>query len=138
MVAKAAKQISTGFIAAGCLMVAPSASAHHSYAMFDRTRTINIEGNIRRYDWTNPHVYIWINVTNTQGGTDLWAIEAGPPSRLDHIGWTRHSFEVGDHVKVELNPLRDGRTGGYFFKAVKADGGVLMDHTDRGGGDTTE
>jgi hypothetical protein len=130
MVATFSKLFGTGLILGGCLAAAPNAWAHHSYAMFDRTRSITVNGTVRTFDWTNPHVYIWVFVPNGKGGSDLWAIEGGPPSRLDHIGWDRHSLNPGDKVKIELNPLKDGRNGGYLVKAVRANGEELHDHAE--------
>ena len=131
MKARSVQLVVASALAGGLVAIAGSASAHHSYAMFDRTRSIAINGAIYRFDWTNPHVYIWVYVLNDKGGKDLWAIEGGPPSRLNYIGWDRHSFNPGDSVKMIINPLRDGRTGGYFVSATRPDGKELFDHLDR-------
>ena len=119
-----------GLVAGGVIAASQSAWAHHSYAMFDRTRSVTLDATVRSFDWTNPHVYIWFYVLNDKGGMDLWAVEGGPPSRLDHIGWDRHAFKPGDKMKIELNPLRDGRNGGYFVKATRDDGKVFLDHLE--------
>ena len=59
------------------------------------------------------------------GNQDICAVETGSTNSLLRRGWDQHTFEPGDKVTIDLNPLRDGGTGGYFVKAVKADGTVI-------------
>ena len=84
------------------LLVAPTAFAHHSAAMFDATKTITLEGSIERYEWANPHVYIHLA---SSSGT--WVVEAGSPSMMQRVGWTPDSFAVGDVVSIDVNPTRN-------------------------------
>jgi hypothetical protein len=84
------------------LLVAPTAFAHHSAAMFDATKTITLEGTIERYEWANPHVYIHLA---SSSGT--WVVEAGSPSMMQRVGWTPDSFTVGDVVSIDVNPTRN-------------------------------
>ena len=84
------------------LLVAPTAFAHHSAAMFDATKTITLEGSIERYEWANPHVYIHLA---SSSGT--WVVEAGSPSLMQRVGWTPDSFAVGDVVSIDVNPTRN-------------------------------
>ena len=84
------------------LLVAPTAFAHHSAAMFDATKTITLEGSIERYEWANPQVYIHLA---SSSGT--WVVEAGSPSMMERVGWTADSFAVGDVVSIDVNPTRN-------------------------------
>ena len=84
------------------LLVAPTAFAHHSAAMFDSTKTVTLEGSIERYEWANPHVYI--HLASSSG---VWIVEAGSPSMMQRAGWTPDSFAVGDAVTIDVNPARD-------------------------------
>ncbi len=84
------------------LLVAPTAFAHHSTAMFDPTKTVTLEGSIERYEWANPHVYIHLA---SSSGT--WIVEAGSPSMMQLAGWTPNSFAVGDAVAIDVNPARN-------------------------------
>src|SRR5688572_21790519 len=86
------------------LLVSPTALAHHSAAMFDSTTTVTLEGNIERYEWANPHVYIHL-----ASSTGTWLVEAGSPSMMQRVGWTPDSFAVGDAVSIDVNPARNGR-----------------------------
>jgi hypothetical protein len=109
---------------AGALFVqAPPASAHHSFAMFDRDKTQTVTGTVRNYEWTAPHVYIWVNVKNEKGADEVWGVEVGGgPNMLVRAGWTRSLLQQGDKVTLVVHPLRDGRTGGMFMNMTLANG----------------
>ena len=106
---------------------AQTAAAHHSYAMFDGTRTVTVKGTVAKLEWTNPHVFIWMYVPNaaTDSGFDLYAFENGSPNVLARLGWKKTTFATGEELTVEYWPLTDGRTGGHFARATRADGTVL-------------
>ena len=111
-----------GAIAAGLALGAAPAAAHHSYAMFDRTIKKTIEGTVAKFEWTNPHIYIWLYVKNAQGKYDTYAIEGGSSQMLARQGWSGTTVKPGDKVTIDYNPLRDGRTGGYFVHLQRPDG----------------
>ena len=105
-------------------LVAP-ASAHHSFAMFDRARTVTITGAVTKFEWTNPHS--WLHVQGTSGNepAKAWSIEMTSPNILVYKGWRPNSLKVGEQITVTIYPLRDGSSGGAFVKAVTASGKVL-------------
>jgi|SRR6185436_13913971 len=109
------------------LLLAVSASAHHSYAMFDGSRTLTVNGTVAKLEWMNPHVFVWIYVPNPKAkdGYDLYAFENGSPNVLMRLGWTKTVLNVGEKITVEYWPLKDGRNGGHFLKATRAQGQVL-------------
>jgi Family of unknown function (DUF6152) len=89
------------------------AGAHHSFAMYDRTKTSTAKGTVKTFQWTNPHVILWLVVEAAGGGTPQeWSFETTSPGVLTRAGWTRQSIKVGDRVSVEYDPLRDGSHGG--------------------------
>ncbi len=105
------------------------AEAHHSFAMYDSTKLVSIDGTVTNFQWTNPHVLLWVTGSTTAGETaSLWTVELPTsPGNLGRMGWSKHSLKAGDHVIVELNPLRDGKHGGSFKKAtLPASGQVLL------------
>jgi hypothetical protein len=111
------------------LTVVNSASAHHSYAMFDHSRTVTLEGSVAKVEWVNPHVFVWLYVKKKGGRPgeyDLYGFENGPVTVMMREGWTRDTLAVGEIVSVQFFPLTDGRMGGYFIKAVHADGRVSV------------
>jgi len=106
-----------------------TAEAHHSFAMYDSTKLVTIDGTVTNFQWTNPHVLLWVTGVATAGEPEtLWTVELPTsPGNLGRMGWTKHSLKAGDHVIVELNPLRDGKHGGSFKKAtLPASGKVLL------------
>jgi hypothetical protein len=108
-------------------VVAATAAAHHSYAMFDGTRTLKVAGTVAKIEWTNPHAFVWVYVPNAkqESGFDLYAFENGAPSALAREGWSKTTFATGEPVTIEYWPLLDGRTGGHFASATRADGSVV-------------
>ena len=113
------------------LLVAASPAApllaHHSYLMFDGTRTRTVTGTVAKVEWMNPHVYVWVYVPNPAAPAkhDLYAFENGSINVLSRLGWSRSSFAAGDKVTVEFNPLKDGRTGGHLTQVTDGKGRVL-------------
>ncbi len=104
------------------------APAHHSFSMFDRERTIIIEGEVREFQWTNPHSWIQLVVTDETGKQTEWSLEGGSPGILSRNGWKRTSLKAGEKIKVEIYPLKDGTPGGSFIEITKADGSKLYYH----------
>ena len=104
---------------------ATSGSAHHSFAMFDQARRASVEGIVRTVEWTNPHVWIWIDVD--EGGAPVtYGFESSAPSELTRFfGWSRTSLEKGDRVTVQYAPLRSGKNGGALRTIMLADGREL-------------
>jgi len=101
--------------------VAPAATAHHSFAMFDRSRTVTVNGTVRQFQWTNPHAYI--QVTVPQGGRTVeYSMEMGAPMYLYARGWRPRSLRPGMQVAVDYNPLRNGDPGGVVLDVRNAQG----------------
>jgi len=104
--------------------VAPAA-AHHSFAAFDMANQKTITGAVKQVDWTNPHIWIWIDVANDKGGTDTYAFEGMSPNYLARRGWTRTTLHTGDKITVAYRPMKDGKNGGMFINGTTAAGKVL-------------
>src|ERR1700693_2099830 len=83
--------------------------AHHSFsAEFDGSKLIELKGVVTRIEWTNPHVYFYVDVKDDKGNTTNWGCEAASPGALHRKGWNRDSLEVGDQIIVGVYPARDG------------------------------
>ena len=104
----------------------PRAFAHHSYAAFDTTVQKTINGTIRKFDWTNPHTWVWVDVTNEQGGVDTWGVEGMSPNFLARRGWTRTTLKPGDPISITIRPAKDGSKGGLWMSAKRPSGETLM------------
>jgi len=102
------------------------ANAHHSGAMFEPAKTITLEGVVKEFEYTNPHSWLWITVTNEDKTTTDWGFEAEGPSTLFRNGIKKSDLAPGDKVTVTGRPMRDGRPAAAWLRAVKADGRVLV------------
>ncbi len=100
--------------AVAALALPGAGQAHHSFSMFDATKVITLKGTVKEFQWTNPHVVIWVYADFQTSGPELWSVELTSPGNLTRQGWNRVQFKPGDKVSVEVNPLRDGEHGGGF------------------------
>jgi hypothetical protein len=100
-------------------------AAHHSFAPFNMEAEKTISGTIKKFDWTNPHTWIWLDVTNEKGAVETWGVEGMSPNYLGRRGWTKNSLKPGDKVSIVVRPMRDGSPGGMFVRATLADGREL-------------
>lgn len=105
-------------------LAAPTAQAHHSYAMFDRDKTVTLNGTVKQFQWTNPHSWIQVAVPG-EGGTDEWSVEMGSPFELLRVGWSPTTVKAGDKVSIQIHPTKDGSKGGGFVSGTGADGHSL-------------
>jgi Family of unknown function (DUF6152) len=124
----------TGCLAALTLAYGGAAAAHHSFAMFDQSKSLPLTGTVHDFQWTNPHAFIDVDVPNTDGGVDLWKVELNSPNNLKRQGWKSAQMKPGDKVTVVIKPLRDGSKGGLFVSVTLPDGKVMGDQTQKGGG----
>src|ERR1700733_12784562 len=113
------------WVGALLLLVAGSVSAHHSFAMFDRSKETTIVGVVEDFQWTNPHSWIELDVPNESGGADKWSIELNSPNNLSRQGWKSTSVKPGDKISVIIWPLRSGEKGGLFISLTLPNGQIL-------------
>jgi hypothetical protein len=101
------------------------ALAHHSFAMFDAGQKTTVAGTVKEFQWTNPHAWIQLMVTNGDGQLEQWSIEMGGPSGLARQGWVPKTLTPGMSISVIMHPLRDGGHGGQFLAVKLPDGTQL-------------
>ena len=100
--------------------------AHHSFAAeFDGSKPIALKGIVTQIDWTNPHVWFYVNVKDEEGHTVRWACEMGAPHQLQQRGWLRDTMKVGDVVSVAGSLARDGSKRANARTVTTADGNTL-------------
>jgi hypothetical protein len=103
------------------------AAAHHSFAMYEPTKTLTFKGTVKSFQWTNPHVVVWVLVQPDGGGAaQEWSFETTSPGVLTRAGWTRQSLKAGDRVSVTFSPLRDGSHGGGLNSVTLLDTGQKL------------
>jgi hypothetical protein len=114
------KIVTAVLTAAVVLFAARPLAAHHSAAMFDDTKVVELSGTVKALQWTNPHV--WLQVMVGDQATE-WSLEGGSPNSLSRQGWRSTTFKAGDVVTVRLRPMKDGTAAGQFIGAkFAADG----------------
>jgi hypothetical protein len=121
------KQSAIVVILTAMIGAAPTALAHHSFAMYEPTKTLTFKGTVKTFQWTNPHVVIWVLVQPEGGGAaQEWSFETTSPGVLTRVGWTRQSLKAGDRVSVVFSPLRDGSHGGGLNSVTLLDTGQKL------------
>jgi hypothetical protein len=97
------------FTVAALVAAAVPGYAHHSFAAeFDADKSVKLVGTVTKIEWTNPHAWFYIDVTDDAGKIANWAWELGSPTSLVRLGWSRTSLKIGTVVTVEGSRSRDG------------------------------
>lgn len=95
--------------AAGSLaMFSNPAIAHHGVAGYDMTKTITVHGTVSKFDWSNPHVVVYVDAKNESGEMQHWTIEFASPVHMVRAGWSKNSMKPGDDIVIETHPSRNG------------------------------
>ena len=85
------------------------ASGHHSFSVqYDDTRPITLQGWLTKVEWTNPHVYFYLDVLGENDDVESWAFEMVAPIVLERRGWTRNTLQIGEEIEVDGYLARDG------------------------------
>ena len=104
------------------LLLTGSASAHHSATMFEQTKTITVTGVVKEFQYTNPHSWLLVDVTDKSGKVTTWGFEAEGPSTLQRGGIRPSTFKPGTKVTMTGRPMKDGTPAAIWVLAVREDG----------------
>jgi hypothetical protein len=121
--------LATGFVAVAIIApvrFAPPAEAHHSFAMFDRTKLNSWTGTLKEFERTNPHSWLHVIIKDAAGVDREWSFEMGGLGQLEQQGLEAGTLKPGDQVTIEGHPLKDGSRGG-MFRAVHVGGKLFHD-----------
>ena len=103
------RKISVFVAAFGLLLAAVPVLAHHSFAAeFDANKPVKLMGAVTKVEWTNPHAWFYIDVTDETGKVTNWSLELGSPNGLMRAGWSRNSLKIGELVTVEASQAKNG------------------------------
>jgi hypothetical protein len=95
----------------GLVLSAVPALAHHSFAAeYESKDLVTLTGVITKVEWTNPHIYFYIDVKDASGNVVNWAVEGYPPNTLKRTGFTRDDLKIGDKVTVTAYRAKDSTT----------------------------
>lgn len=107
---------------ASLVLLAAASFAHHSAVMFDDEQEITVTGVVKEFQYTNPHSWLLVDVTNEDGSVTTWGFEAEGPSTLMRAGIRRSDFTPGTEVTITGHPMKDGRPGAAWLRATRGDG----------------
>lgn len=119
-------------IAVAVMLMAGSALAHHSFAMFDQSKVVNLQGTVKDFRWTNPHVFIQLLVKTESSSEVEWSIEMTSPEHLARVGWKPGTLKPGDQVTLGIHPMRDGTAGGQYVSGTGPAGPLIGTPTPGG------
>ncbi len=114
-----------GVLAAGLglLLTGLPASAHHSFAAeYDSSQVLTLKGTITKVEWTNPHIYIYVDVKDANGNVANWALEGYPPNTLKRTGFTKDTLKIGDEITITAYKAKDGTNTGAGREITFSDG----------------
>ena len=99
--------------------VALEAAAHHSGAMFDDQKEVTVTGVVKEFQYTNPHSWLLVDVTNADGSVTTWGFEAEGPSTLTRAGIRKSDLPPGTEITITGRPMRDGRPAAAWTRATR-------------------
>jgi hypothetical protein len=103
-------------------LVAVPASAHHSFGQYDMSKVAEIEGAVNKFEWSNPHCWLFVDVAAANGGAPVtYGFELQSVGEMLRRGWKKTSVKPGDKLKVRFRPMRDGTPAG-LMASVEKDG----------------
>ena len=127
----------TLILAAGILALSSSAPllAHHSFAAeFDASKAIRLNGTLAKVEWTNPHIYFYIDVKDESGNVVRWTCESGAPGALSRRGWKRGDLKLGDTIVVDGYRAKNGSNLMDARRVTLADGRIVSGASAGDGG----
>jgi hypothetical protein len=107
------------------IFIAGAVQAHHAGVMFDEAIEVTLEGVVKEFQFTNPHSWLLVDVTDEQGQVTTWGFEAEGPTRLMLNGIRVGDFLPGTKLTITGHPMRDGRPAAAWTRAVREDGAVF-------------
>ena len=102
-------------------MTAPTV-AHHSFAVFDHTRTLTIRGTVTKFQWTNPHGFLEVDIPQPDGTMKHFSIELTSINMMQRVGWRSNMIKAGDKISAIVAPLLSGDPVGLGLEVTMADG----------------
>lgn len=117
------KKLTAGLSAMVLMLAALPGIAHHSGSMFEKVKTVTLTGVVKEFQYTNPHSWLIVDVTDANGKVTTWGFESEGPSTLGRAGIKKSDFAPGTKLTITGHPMRDGRPAAFWLKAVRLSDG---------------
>jgi DNA/RNA endonuclease YhcR with UshA esterase domain len=95
-------------VAMAALFTAGPTLAHHSSAAYDLDHPLTLQGTVTSFEWSNPHVFIHVDVKDDKGDVQGWRVEGNSPNMLSRVGWNKDMIKAGDSLEVTGAPAKNG------------------------------
>ena len=124
-------RVAKTFLIGSALITSAVVTAHHGGAAYDGSETVEVVGKVSRFEFVNPHVLIYANVTDEDGNTVEWSGELTSPNRLARserstVRWHKDIFQPGDDITLIGNPARSGAPSLRLQEVLNADGTKMI------------
>jgi hypothetical protein len=120
-------RLTLSLLGAGILLIVVPVMAHHSFeAEFDRTKPVTVTGKVTKFEWMNPHIWMYLDVADANGKVEKWQFEGAAPNALKRNGWNRESLKEGDTVTITGSRAKDGTNTGNANSVVLANGTRIL------------
>jgi hypothetical protein len=111
--------------AIGWILLSPAVFAHHSTAEYDMSALTSIKGTVTKFEWSNPHAYIYLDTKDDKGNTVAWTAELASIGMLARVNWKRDTVKTGYEITIYGNRAKDGRNLMRLDKIAFANGQEL-------------
>jgi hypothetical protein len=105
------------FLVVGLIVVSLPLFAHHGNAAYDADKIMTVKGTVTDYIWSNPHVFVKLDVKDDSGNVVHWIVESQNPVSMTQIGWTKNTFKPGDVVEIDAMPAKNGNPVAFLGSA---------------------
>ncbi len=95
-------------LVSGLFLASRPANAHHGVAGYDMAKTVTVHGTVSKFDWSNPHVVVYVDAKSDSGEMQHWTIEFASPVHMVRAGWSKNSMKAGDDIVIDTHPSRNG------------------------------
>lgn len=121
------KRLIVAVLLGALTLVSSPGFAHHSATMFEPVKEVTLTGVVKEFQYTNPHSWLVVDVTNADGSVTTWGFEAEGPSTLLRSGIHKSDFNPGTKISITGHPMRDGRPAAAWLKATRLSDGKVFD-----------
>jgi hypothetical protein len=120
------KPLLIGSLAVFLLAISSPAFAHHAWHGYDMDNLTSVRGTVTQFDWSNPHVWISMEMTDDKGAIEKWNAGGPSPSRMAGTGWDKDTLKAGDQITAVGHRIKDGTYNLRLVKVVLSDGRELI------------